>query len=109
MQPVYQQAVPQQVGTTSAQNYVIQAAPIEALTNASFNLNVKAFVPKGKIVKTIEEFPELGGSAAEKPKTKGSVQPNKEKKAEENEDPTKGKFSDFFVINPVEPNYPANP
>ncbi len=52
-------------------------------------------------MKSKEEFPTLGEATAEKPKAKGPAQPTKEKKAEENEDPTKGKNSEFFVFNPV--------
>lgn len=85
-------------------------------------LKVKEFIPKGFVVKTQEQFPDLDDLDDDQPKKKK----NKKQKAvaapvvkeEEEEDlstPWKGKNSDFFVMaemaNPppmADPNNPFN-
>ena len=76
----------------------------------SFNKEVKSFIPKGKMVTTAEEFPDLDDAFDEKPKQAAKKKKEKKvvKKVEEVEEecdmsvPWRGKPSSFFVMNQSE-------
>ena len=72
------------------------------LGSASFNKEVKAFIPKGKLVTTAEEFPDLGDDD-DKPKQQKKKKEKKVTKVKEEEEvdmsgPWRGKPSSFFVM-----------
>jgi hypothetical protein len=103
---------PMQVPTTEAGN----------LGAASFNLGgAGEFIPKGKMVATKEQFPDLGDMDDQGPKKKKGGKGKKKKAvsqptAAEEEDVDnsvawKGKKSEFFIMKPfAEPqNDPSNP
>jgi hypothetical protein len=78
-----------------------------SLGGSSFNKEVKSFIPKGKMVTTAEEFPDLDDAFDEKPKQAAKKKKEKKvvKKVEEVEEecdmsvPWRGKPSSFFVMN----------
>jgi len=71
--------------------------------------NVKEFVPKRKVVKTEEQFPNLIAVCSEKKKVKNANQLNAQIAPAEKVDPARGKPSAFFVMMPANPTMPADP
>jgi hypothetical protein len=68
-------------------------------------------VPKGKVVKTEEQFPDLDAatSAQNKKKVTKMNQLNTQIAPAEETDPARGKPSGFFVMRAYNPTIPADP
>lgn len=86
---------------------------VEEAKNAFKNVTkVKEFVPKGKVVKTEEQFPDLGSMGQQQKGNKKLAKMNKvnqQIQQTEEEDPTRGKPSYFFQMMPANPTMPADP
>lgn len=83
------------------------ATTTAADTTSTFNTGATAFVPKKKIVKTKEEFPDLG-AAADTKKKPAAAQKKEEAAPKKSTDPLHGKPTSFFALQAVNPMFPSN-
>jgi len=89
---------------------------MSSLTKGGFNKNVSEFVPKGKVVMTAEQFPDLDAMDEPAPKKKGKkgkkavVKPVVEEEVVDETTAWKGKPSTFFVMTQNQTlSDPSNP
>lgn len=109
-QPVIDQFAQMQV-TASAPQQTQAPASQEAPAKSGFNVSSTEFVPRGRIVKTTEQFPTLGEDA---PKTTKKPTPVVQQRRQEEEpiqpqDPTFGNPKEFFIMYPPNPYFPPDP
>ena len=81
---------------------------------SNFNTGASVFIPKKKIVKTQDEFPDLDLGAASNTQTKKAAKKGKKtvvqtQEKSSNDDPCRGKPTSFFVMDLTFPDQPFDP